>query len=36
VEKAQRELARLPAGPGRDKLEEILEVLAIWGLLGKA
>jgi geranylgeranyl diphosphate synthase type I len=35
VEKAQKELVQLPTGPARDKLDDILEVLGIWGMLGK-
>jgi len=36
VEKAQKELACFPPVPARNKLEDILEVLRIWGMLGKA
>ena len=36
VEKAQKELSLLPAVPARQKLEDILDVLRIWGMLGKS
>ncbi len=36
VEKAQKELSLLPAVPARQKLGDILDVLRIWGMLGKA
>jgi geranylgeranyl pyrophosphate synthase len=36
VEKAKKELARLPSGPARNKLNDILDVLGQWGMLGRA
>ena len=36
VEKAQKELAHFPADPARNKLDDILDVLRIWGMLGKS
>jgi geranylgeranyl reductase family protein len=36
VEKAQKELAHFPADPARSKLDDILDVLRIWGMLGKS
>ncbi len=36
VEKAKKELARLPSGSASDKLNDILDVLAQWGMLGRA
>ena len=36
VEKAQEELAHFPVSSARNKLEDILDVLRIWGMLGKS
>ncbi|MBE0557751.1 MAG: polyprenyl synthetase family protein, partial [Proteobacteria bacterium] len=36
VERAKIELARLPAGSASNKLNDILEVLGLWGMLGRA
>jgi geranylgeranyl reductase family protein len=35
VERAQKELAQLPSGSASDKLSDILDVLAQWGMLGR-
>lgn len=35
VERARSELRRLPAGPAREQLDTLLDVLGIWGMLGQ-
>jgi geranylgeranyl pyrophosphate synthase len=35
VERARKELALLPDGPARKKLDDLLDVLGLWGMLGK-
>jgi geranylgeranyl diphosphate synthase type I len=36
VERAQKELAQLPSGSASNKLNDILDVLGLWGMLGRA
>ena len=36
VERAKKELAQLPSGSASDKLNDILDVLGLWGMLGRA
>jgi geranylgeranyl diphosphate synthase type I len=36
VERAQKELAQLPSGSASHKLNDILDVLGLWGMLGRA
>ena len=36
VENAQKELSRFPSDPARNKLDDVLDVLRIWGMLGKS
>ena len=36
VERAQKELAKLPSGSAGHKLNDILDVLGLWGMLGRA
>ena len=36
VEKAKKELAQLPSGSASNKLNDILDVLGLWGMLGSA
>ncbi len=36
VERAKKELAHLPSGSASNKLNDILDVLGLWGMLGRA
>jgi len=36
VENAQKELSHFPSDPARNKLDDVLDVLRIWGMLGKS